>query len=237
MDHCKGILVGCDQNQQWLLEWWWNNFIQENTLPVAFADFGMSEQGKKWCLERGPVLPVPTHHFKTESTSDARAILFNKPLSFFHSPFEKTIWIDLDCEILGNLEPIYQFIDPHTKMGLVCVEEKETSTVETFSVYNSGVIVFEKTSVLLKEWIEHLLEQSHRYKSDDEALSHLIFEKRYTIGKIPEIYNWLMCKQLNPGAVVLHWSNGWGKQYIQMFGGLRCEIETITKKSKNSAKR
>ncbi len=49
----KGILIGCDQNQEWMLEWWWAHYSRHNCYPVAFVDFGMSQEAKKWCQSKG----------------------------------------------------------------------------------------------------------------------------------------------------------------------------------------
>jgi len=54
-----GVITGADSNHEWLLPWWYENLQRHNTLPVAFADFGMSADMRAWCGERGLVLTVP----------------------------------------------------------------------------------------------------------------------------------------------------------------------------------
>ena len=54
-----GIVVGADLTQEWLLPWWWSHYSRFNSLPVAFIDFGMSDEMKKWCQERGELIPLP----------------------------------------------------------------------------------------------------------------------------------------------------------------------------------
>ena len=54
----KGILVGCDSKQEWLLEWWYERYSAENQFPVTFADFGMSEKAKAWCARHGELIEV-----------------------------------------------------------------------------------------------------------------------------------------------------------------------------------
>lgn len=237
MECFRGILVGCDQNQEWLLSWWWDNYRQENSLPVAFADFGMSEEGKAWCREHGILLPTNTDGLKVatrdeinpalivewENFSDffwkVRQAWMKKPFACLCSPFSQTLWIDLDCEVLGNLAKIYDYIDPHSKMGLV--------QVNTGTEFNSGVIVFEKDSPLLKKWTEATLSKNHQFVSDQGILSQVIFECSYSVGEIPEIYNWPMCRGYHLGTVVLHWAAEWGKAYIQKHGGLRKELQKL----------
>ncbi len=50
-----GILTGCDQNQEWMLKWWWENYTACNQFPVTFVDFGMTASAKKWCEKHGTV--------------------------------------------------------------------------------------------------------------------------------------------------------------------------------------
>src|SRR5271170_6983534 len=54
-----GILCGCDEEQEWLLPWWWDHYSAANNFPVTFIDFGMTEEGQRFCRERGELLSVP----------------------------------------------------------------------------------------------------------------------------------------------------------------------------------
>lgn len=54
----RGIIVGCDQGQEWLMSWWWSHYRKHNKYPVTFADFGLSDRARKWCSERGEVMQV-----------------------------------------------------------------------------------------------------------------------------------------------------------------------------------
>ena len=53
----RGILVGSDKKSEWLLPIWWKHYSFHFTHPVAFVDFGLSENGKKFCKERGELIP------------------------------------------------------------------------------------------------------------------------------------------------------------------------------------
>ncbi len=231
----KGVLVGTDQVQEWLLPWWWERFQKTNALPVVFADFGMSELALQWCQERGEVLKVDTQDLhvakKNEVTPSIarewetsispfwhqRGAWFKKPFAMLQSPFLQTLWLDLDCEILGPLEPLYSYIHPISKMGIVRVRDPEE--VAPWAIYNSGVIAFEKTP-LLQKWVQKALFENDRYLSDQDALSALLFEEQLEVGEMPPIYNWLMCKGVPIHAVIVHWTVHWGKEWIRRYGGL-----------------
>lgn len=230
-----GVLVGSDESQEWLLSWWWGNYCEENTLPVAFADFGMSKSAKEWCKERGVLLSIACEGLQIASKGEIEPLLrvewekalspfwesrqawFKKPFALLQTPFERTVWVDLDCEVLGPLNPIFESIDSKIQLGLVRVKNDPI-------VYNSGVIVFEKGSPLVKRWAESSLCQNHQFLSDQDALSHVIVEENYRVGEVPEIYNWLMCRGVHLGAVIFHWAAAWGKAYIRKHGGLKKTI-------------
>jgi hypothetical protein len=233
MSALHGVIVGCDESQEWLLNWWWKNYVEENSLPVAFADFGMSDSAKEWCKERGTLVPLsfkglqvatrdqvdPSLRTEWEKALSpfwgSRQAWFKKPFALLNTPFPRSIWLDLDCEVLGPLEPIFKFIDPKSKMGLVRARH------EAPIVYNSGVIVFENDSPLLTLWAESALCQNDQFLSDQDALSQIILDGGYEVGEVPEIYNWLMCRGVHIGAVICHWAAQWGKAYIRQHGGIR----------------
>ena len=59
MGQALGVLVGCDLNQQWLLLDWYSYLRKHNPgIPIAFGDLGMSEDGRKWCKNRGMLIPA-----------------------------------------------------------------------------------------------------------------------------------------------------------------------------------
>ena len=242
MDYERGVLVGCDQNQEWLLSWWWENYRRRNSLPVAFADLGMTEEARGWCQERGVCAPIAIDACRVAQKEEVDPLLakewettlspfwgcreawFKKPSAMFHSPFFQTLWLDLDCEIVGDIEPAFQYIDPISKMGLVRVRELQNGS----TLYNGGVVAFEKNSSLLKRWVEASLSQNHLHLGDQDLLSEIIFQEGYEVGEIPEIYNWIMCRGIHIGAVVLHWAAEWGKAYIRKHGGLSNQLSNFT---------
>ena len=42
----KLIITGCDEKTEWQLWWFIENYYKHNTIPLAIADFGMSEEAK-----------------------------------------------------------------------------------------------------------------------------------------------------------------------------------------------
>lgn len=237
----RGFLVASDQNMQWLLPWWWERYSACNAHPVCFIDFGMTLEARKWCAERGQVLLLPEtsgcHALSQERESQleqiygkswlsSRPAWFKKPLACLHSPFEETVWLDLDCEVLCPLEEIFDYISVDKEMALTF--GSTTSAIQGLeepcqwgTVCNSGVIVFHKTSSLIHQWVEIARDHSDQYFGDECILSKLICESLEKVSLLPEIYNWKMSRGVPLYAKIIHWKGEWGKQYIAKHGGLK----------------
>ena len=226
----KGVIVGCDQKQEWMLPWWWSHFRAHNDLPVAFIDFGMTVLAKKWCKARGKVisLKAPSRFIfqKNQISSDfsekwekrygphlwsARNQWFLKPFALLQTPFKETIWLDLDCEILGSISHLFNKLHHSSRLALV---RDNTGPFEEVG-YNSGVIVYDAKSPLLPEWASSCVHKNNQFLGDQEVLTHLIQEKHIEVAELLSKYNWVIKKGINPEAVVLHWSGSWGKQVIR----------------------
>ena len=122
-----GVIVGCDRHQEWILPWWWSHFSAFNSLPVLFVDFGMSIEASEWCSQRGkcpfsqeppPLRFSPKARFPQKWSNLGKPDLgggFGQPalaglknlLRFLHSPFKKNLWLDFDCEVRGDLSPLF----------------------------------------------------------------------------------------------------------------------------------
>ncbi len=223
MDKSHGILVASDKNQEWLLKWWWKRYIRHNNHPVAFVDFGMTHEMAEWCKEKGSLIPfsysikVSSHKKILNETQsiygkeiiNTRNFWFKKPLAFTLTPFEKTIWLDLDCEVLGSLAPLFAY------KNIALAKE-----ITNLSLYNSGVIVYKKNSSLIKKWAKESEKASEHFIGDQELLSFLIHTKKIKVDELPPEYNWRMCKGININAQIIHWVGIWGKEIIKKFGGL-----------------
>ncbi len=215
----EGVLIATDQTQEWLLPWWWHHYSQFNSLPVTVVDFGMSPEAREWCQTRATVVRLEVADiFVTEKTEidpkqaeewenlygkqfwSQRSGWFKKPLACLLSPYQKSIWVDLDCEIRYSLKPLLSYpslaiakdIDPH--------------------LYNSGVIVFEYGLPLIEAWAEAAFDSNHLYAGDQDILSKLL--DSHPFHELPQIYNWSRCYGENPEAVIYHWHGRHGKTVI-----------------------
>lgn len=233
--HRIGVLLGCDHKQEWLLPWWWGHYAAHNAYPVAFANFGMSPQARAWCLERGECFSISSDHIpsgkripKTERQRwekrygkgiwFCRSAWFQKPLALLHSPFEITLWLDLDCQVNGSLEPLFHCLNMGGEIGLV----KEPDFIEAYEReqgfllpkevhYNSGVIIARKGADILNHWVYEATRNAASYAGDQQALCRAIFLHRPAVIELPSVYNWLRILGPNPQALIYHYTGGQGK--------------------------
>lgn len=240
-----GVLVGCDQSQEWLLDWFYTHFRKYNPdCPIAFADFGMSPDRENWCRERGVVLAVPElstkgselpgslfqgefyEEYKLDLSgwTSERLVIFRKPLALAQSPFKRTLWLDLDCQVRGDLAPLMSLALASDKLGATpsgsffYVKNLSKNLCFLVDKYNTGVILTEKKSALLDSWIS-LIDGRISFSTDEGSLSFLVEKNQMRITEIPHQYNWpVHVWGENQEALIYHWL---GKEAKQR---LHCEI-------------
>jgi hypothetical protein len=246
----QGIIVGCDQRQEWLLSWWWNHYSAHNKFPVAFADFGMTEKALSWCRERGQCLTLPsvpqlqevsaTARTRWENRFDtgiwfSRPAWFKKPLSLLHSPFTMGIWIDLDCQVNGMLDPLFNSLTFGGDIGLVrepsLLQEIEFLLPEEVN-YNSGVVVFRKNSAILHHWADEAISNNGNYPGDQGALCRAIYKHRHAVIELPPLFNWMRTLGPNPNALIYHFVAGEGK--LELLRQIDPSLEPLIEKLKNA---
>ncbi len=225
-----GIIVAADVTQEWLLPWWLSRYQRHNAYPVTFVDFGMSAEMQKWCAERGRYVKLPVADVFV-SDKDAvqapvvarweythgkyfwpcRQAWFKKPMACLLSPYRRTLWIDVDCEVLGSLEALFELCG-HPSGLAIAKEQHETSFQKI--IYNSGVMAFRWGLKLFETWADLCIDSNDAFPGDQNVLSQIIQDQGIEICELPLIYNWSRCSPPNPQAVILHWHGAHGKSVI-----------------------
>jgi len=237
-----GIISGCDKNYEWLLPWWWENYKKHNSYPVAIFDFGMSEEGKKFCIDRGIYHELPqdeknivklscinekdkkTFNLMYDNTraENSRSSWFKKPQAAYYTPFDITAWIDLDCEISINLNELISILDSGEELAVRQVDDRNLFLLVIFQInhidettYNSGVIVFKKTSSIIKEWLELSINSNSKFAGDQEALSRAIYLKSSPVKLLPNHFNSFDFIPEIPSKEIRHFYGSYGKEKIK----------------------
>jgi hypothetical protein len=229
-----GILIGADKSAEELLPWWWKHYSRHCSLPVAVVDFGMSKKALAWCKKHMQLITLKTSSSVTPKNLiapedlkrwkkeyhgplwKAREAWFKKPKACLLSPFDITLWLDLDCEVCGPLDSLFNELQPDIDLAIALQDFRPG----TPTVYNSGVLLFRKKSPFLKEWDQ--LSQTHNgsMMGDQNVLTSILLKGKIRFKQLSPYYNWLMYRGAEPGIVIAHWAAGWGKEYIRKHGGL-----------------
>lgn len=226
----QGVIVGADLSQEWLLPWWWDHYHTFNDFPVTFIDFGLSQEAKKWCVEKGTLLPlrvadifvvekeqIPSHFVQKWEDAYGREFWINrngwfkKPLACLLSPYQQSVWIDLDCEVRGSIAALFTLC-AHPS-GIAMAQDLYDPLSEEIG-FNSGVIVFKQGIQILEDWADQAFEKNHLYAGDQSILSWIIQEQKLSIAELPPIYNWSRRREENREAIIVHWHGKQGKEVI-----------------------
>lgn len=225
----RGVLIAADRHCEWLIPWFFERLRAVSQLPLAIVDMGLTRGARDYCKARGELIPLEVDHLPHFDTQAAG--WYKKPFAFLKTPFEKTLWLDCDCEVVRPVDSLFDFeeemcLAPDTNNS----HEKELSlgTIEPGEVlYNSGVIVFNRGCPLVEDWVRAVSDQQTAFFSDQHVLSRLIRDGDYFVGRLEDDYNWRMSQGFNIHAAIIHWAGSWGKEYIRKHGGLAHELAAL----------
>jgi len=206
------VVTGCDSRHEWILEWWRRNYINSgNSMPVCFADFGMSKDMRDWCESIGDIIDL---RFRCPGRN-----WFKKPFAMLGCPFTKVIWVDSDCEIRGNLEPLLGYTDD----GVGVTLDQHNPWIKSDKPVASGVVVAQHGNKLILDWAKACMRRT-KVRGDQEVLNQLIANDRNRIAVMPLEYQWLRLDGDNPEALIMHWTGAKGKAIIRNTMGLPKQV-------------
>jgi len=230
----KGVLTGCNAEQEWMLKWWWENYSKHNDYPVTFCDFGMSLGARKWCEKKGTVLPFDPKSILSEKNDSApwankvsisahnkRSIWFSKALVLSQTPYEKTVWTDIDCKILQDITPLFEMTECKDEFAIaydsvenIRLAQKENILKNDVQVLQVGVLAFKRTSPVIPAWIDYCLTHLETEISEQTALSHLHAESPFHITILSNKYNWLTPESSSHHIVINHYTGAERKRRL-----------------------
>jgi hypothetical protein len=197
----EGVLLMCDANQEWMLEWWWYNYRKFNSLPVHFVDIGMTDAGRQWCAEHGTLSILPSFNLKH---------WYKKPFACITSPFMYTIYMDNDCQVMGDVSPLLDYAKP-VGLALDIVTRWTSGNVPV----QGGVIAYMHGASLISQWAKDTPENSFYFRGDQEILQAMISNNKCDFLEMPERFNWVRGRGANSQALINHWTGDEGKQIIR----------------------
>lgn len=232
----RGVIVGCDQNLEWLLPWFFENYSTHNTTPITFFDFGMSEYGKNFCKMHGRYLSLETLKEKHKCFSElsdedlgqfsithpldymkiCHKAWMKKPLACLYTPYETTIWIDIDCKVRKNIDGLFDLLAPESQICLSLDHpytthlKKITGIIKEEEVqFSSGAMIFRKNASFIRFWIETISKKF--YPGDQEALSDVINGESIPYKVLEKKYHLTNWEEITIDAFILHYGGPQGK--------------------------
>ncbi|MFA5250198.1 MAG: hypothetical protein WC371_02165 [Parachlamydiales bacterium] len=234
-----GVLVALSSKLEWILPWWWHFYASHNSYPVTFVDFGLSKKAQKWCREKGSLVRLKSiaPFMTAEKLIDQnlmqdwrkwygafkpqmRKCWFQKPLAMLQSPYQKTLWLDIDCQIRGPLEPLFQALE---NFEIACMPEDAASqkihrrfklTQKDQLLYNSGVVAYIHGSKTIEAWAKAVPKNNHLFFGDQDLFSEIVYQNQTPVHNLPPTYNALLPNGFKPQDLIRHYMGSEGKQQI-----------------------
>lgn len=223
----RGVITGANVDQEWMLPKWFNSYTKVSDEPILFIDFGMSTSAKTWCEKRGTLINLPSQEVAIDSALGSsipthilakRHVWFQKPLALIASPFEQSIWVDLDCLFLAPLDPIFELLkQPNTlcmrqELAVRATSEQELGIVpKNAPSYNTGVLAYTKDHPLLKSLITNLRHASCHHLGDQDALSTAIYESQTRVTELEEGVHAIYPEPACQKTLIYHFASDEGK--------------------------
>ena len=194
IESSKLFITACDSKSRWMKKWFVDNFTKHN-----------------------PGVKLHVYNFDKEFTNSEG--WFKKPDAMIDAAKKSDMvcWIDMDCEVLGDLSGIWQFVRPN-KLGMV--EDAPWTQRSGNTWHNSGIVAFQGVPDILMKWKGACVRTTHR--GDQEVLHSLLRDPltRLThIESLPNRYNVLRLQHIDntvpKNPLVYHWTGIKGKDHIR----------------------
>jgi len=206
MKSSKLFITGCDYNTEWMLPWFVENFKKHNPeTELVIYDFGM----------RGGLYPEMRKSLRGNQDKG----WFKKPAAMLNASqlADNVCWIDTDCEIVGNINGIWEYLEPNK---LLMAEDLPWSKRRGEKWHNSGVVAFQSTPKILSEWASEV--SVNPIQGDQEVLHMMVkdgLKRMIHITDLPRKYNVLRIDHLDKTVPkdpkIFHWTGQKGKDKIR----------------------
>lgn len=193
------FITGCNKSHAWMLPWFKENFYKHN-----------------------PDAELIVFDFDTLFT-DLQG-WFKKPAVMIHASTmaEKVCWIDTDCEVLGNIEGIFNYVKPN-QIAMALDQPWTTRRSNRGNWYNSGVVAYQGVPAVLSEWNRFIVQKLTTEVGDQEVLNWMLdgdtLRELTHIAHLPRIYNTLRLDVIDntvpPNHKIMHWTGKKGKDIIK----------------------
>lgn len=209
----RAFLTGCDQNTEWMLEWFVKHYRKHNKTDLVFANFGVSAEMKEKLgfLGFDDIIEMPIQRGQG---------WFYKPKAMYQTclMYDEVCWLDTDIHITGDMSTLFKYVEDGK---LAMCEDRGWTKRRGEKWHNSGVVAMRGVPRILPAWEK---ECSNNPKVGDQEVLHEMvrvtpLEREINITTLPPRYNWLRLDILDGldsnDKVAMHWTGHKGKLQIQ----------------------
>jgi len=223
-----GIMIGSDHALESWIPFWFANYSKYNNFPITVADFGMSLEMRKWCEKRWEVITVdlPLSLFKNRMPliqqklsrkgklrPQKRYCWFRIPFALLKTPYRRTIWMDLDCLVMGKIDELFGYAE--NPFGVALGEDNRPEKIKTKievgiikpgeKHFNCGVMPYLHGTELIQQWAASIIEKEGYYLGNQVFFLELLSERGINLPTLPKKYNWIVPESgVNRNATILH---------------------------------
>lgn len=208
-----------------MLPWFLENYRKHNSDPIVFVNFGVSQDTLIWCKRNFDDF-IQSERIYREREQYHGPAWWLKPLAIIETDAHSKVWIDTDCEVLGNISSIFDQLEPN-KLN-VAVDNPWTKRRGQVW-HNTGVVGVIGSPNVLFNWYNHCRKLGGGFtfgslsKGDQDGLYEMINNdamKRWSlIHDLPNKYNWLRLQlydgEDSPDKLIVHWTGVKGKDEIR----------------------
>ena len=200
-----GIVTGADRNVEWRLPWWTECVRRHYAGPLAFANFGMSDGALEFCSRHGRVVPISGTYVPG---------WWNKPIAILRAGFARTVWIDTDAEVCGDLSQL-RGLDLGAA-GYALAIDRANCFDAGLDRRNTGVVVTDWGCEAIRQWGRQCLLDPSRARGDQELLNRLVDDHLLAPAAVlPRQYNALRLQAWDGSERICHWTGSAGDGWIR----------------------
>lgn len=208
MSFNEGIMTATDETSFVGFQLLYSSIVAQYCCFVCLIDMGINDEQKEWCQNKTNLIIIHPDTSILKFTGEKNWNKWNKSYFIMFSPFQKTLWLDTNVMVLGDLThlfrmmcygPIIFYIDEEINFNdwvaqNVSVPDKQvfypTTTVMGFDI--------DRDFYIIRDWmwaVENIVTDSRlsgsASKSDSAALMwSLIKHKKPEIGMKNIVWNW-----------------------------------------------
>lgn len=207
----SGIVIFSTQESEWLIPWFLRNLRRHHSdLPVVLFETDLSTE----VLATVEAFKVqirtydPSHQFPHP--------WFHKPFVLQQSPFTRTVFLDLDCEIRTPIPELFQWCDKGIVLGRDLHPMRQYRKLfRNDFFFNSGVIGAQRGNPVIDLWCDATRKLFADLRGDQEILNLTLVEHEIPVIVTPDHYHQMRLDGEHPAAKIMHWTGPSGKEIIK----------------------